>query len=130
MRLLFVCSRNRLRSPTAEMIFARYDGIETQSAGTNNDADIPLSGDAIEWADVIFVMESVHRQKLNQRYGPQLRSKRVIVLGIPDDYTYMQPELVALLETRVRRFVELPHVGNVRVAGDGDGEGEAGGSPT
>lgn len=108
MRLLFVCSQNRLRSPTAEAVFARYDGIETQSAGTNNDADTPLSGDAIEWADIIFVMETVHRDKLARRYRPLLRAKRVVVLGIPDDYAYMQAELVALLEARVRKFIQLP----------------------
>jgi predicted protein tyrosine phosphatase len=108
LRLLFVCSQNRLRSPTAEAVFARYDGIETQSAGTNNDADTPLSGDAIEWADIVFVMESAHRDKLAKRYSQLLRAKRVVVLGIPDNYAYMQPELVALLEARVRRFIELP----------------------
>lgn len=108
MRLLFVCSQNRLRSPTAEAVFARYDGIEAQSAGTNNDADTPLSGDAIDWADIVFVMEPSHRDKLARRFGALLRAKRVVVLGIPDNYAYMQPELVALLEARVRRFIELP----------------------
>lgn len=108
MRLLFVCSQNRLRSPTAEAVFARCDCIETQSAGTNNDADTPLSGDAIEWADIVFVMETVHRDKLARRYRPLLRAKRVVVLGIPDDYAYMQAELVALLEARVRKFIQLP----------------------
>jgi predicted protein tyrosine phosphatase len=108
LRLLFVCSRNRQRSPTAEAVFARYEGVETQSAGTSDDADCALSGDAIEWADVIFVMEAVHRDSLSRRFGRLLRGKRIVVLGIPDHYAYMQPELVALLEARVRRAIALP----------------------
>jgi len=31
--LLFLCSRNRLRSPTAEPVFADRPGVETASAG-------------------------------------------------------------------------------------------------
>jgi predicted protein tyrosine phosphatase len=108
MRLLFVCGRNKWRSPTAEAVFARYDDIETQSAGIGRDADSPVSPDAIEWADIILVMEPAHRDKLNRDFGSLLRSKRVVVLGIPDDYRFMQPELIALLEERVRRFVDLP----------------------
>jgi predicted protein tyrosine phosphatase len=108
MRLLFVCGRNKWRSPTAEAVFARYDDIETQSAGIGRDADSPVSPEAIEWADIILVMEPAHRDKLNRDFGSPLRSKRVVVLGIPDDYRFMQPELIALLEERVRRFVDLP----------------------
>ena len=107
-RLLFVCGRNRWRSPTAEAVFARYDGIETQSAGIGKDADTPVSAEAIEWADLILVMEPAHKEKVVKAFGPLLRSKRVVVLGIPDEYRFMQPELIALLEERVGRVVDLP----------------------
>jgi len=107
MRLLFVCGRNRWRSPTAEAVFARYEGIETQSAGVSEDADTPISTEAIEWADIIFVMEPIHKDKLAKAFGPLLRSKRISVLGIPDDYRFMQPELIALLKERVGRFIDL-----------------------
>jgi len=70
-RVLFVCGRNRSRSPTAESIFADYPGVETASAGTSPDADTPMSSDLIEWADIIFVMEPVHR-----RWVSQIRSMR------------------------------------------------------
>ena len=107
-RLLFVCGRNRWRSPTAEAVFARYDGIETQSAGVSKDADTPVSAEAIEWADLILVMEPAHREKLAKAFGPLLRAKRVVVLGIPDEFRFMQTELIALLEERVGRVVDLP----------------------
>lgn len=99
--ILFVCSQNRLRSPTAEQVFADWPGIETSSAGTNNDAENPLSAELIEWADIVFVMEKAHRGKVQTRYRSALRGKRVICLDIPDNYTFMDPALVALLKVKV-----------------------------
>lgn len=107
MKLLFVCSENRLRSPTAEAVFSAYSGIEAIGAGTNRDAETPVSGDLIEWADVILVMESSHKRKITRKYGNLLRDKRVVVLDIPDIYECMQPDLIQLLETRVPRYVRL-----------------------
>jgi predicted protein tyrosine phosphatase len=101
MRVLFVCSRNRMRSPTAEAVFAAHEGLETLSAGTEPDAPTPVDADLIEWADIIFAMENRHRDKLRQRFGKQLEQKRLIVLGIRDDYDYMQPELVEILKRKV-----------------------------
>ena len=102
MNLLFVCSRNRLRSPTAEHVFAETPGCETDSAGLDHDAVQPLDAEQVRWADVIFVMESFHLAKLKRRHASALKGKRVVRLGIPDNYDYMDPELVALLESRVR----------------------------
>ena len=99
--VLFICARNRLRSPTAEQIFCEVDGLEVSSAGVNSDADNPLTGDMVETADIIFVMEKDHRRKLQRRFRRHLRSARVVCLDIPDDYTFMDPELVALLRKKV-----------------------------
>lgn len=104
-RALFICSRNRLRSPTAEEVFARWPGVETDSAGLGSDADVPLSSEQIEWATIIFVMEKVHRNRLATRFRRHLDGKRVVCLDIPDDYEYMQPELVRLLEAKAGRFL-------------------------
>jgi predicted protein tyrosine phosphatase len=103
--LLFVCSRNRLRSPSAEVLFATHPGIQTMSAGTAPDAEAVVSEDMIEWADIVFVMESVHRKRLNERFGAQLKSKRLVALGIPDKYEYMDPELVRRLEAAVEPLI-------------------------
>lgn len=105
LRLLFICSQNRLRSPTAEQVFADRPGIETASAGTNRGADTPLSAELVEWAEVIFAMEKQHQRKLSQDFGQHLRGKQVVCLGIPDDYEYMQPELVDLLESKVLKYL-------------------------
>jgi predicted protein tyrosine phosphatase len=101
MRVLFICSQNRFRSPTAETVFAGFDGVETASAGLNNDAETPLSGDLVEWADIIFVMEKIHLNRLNKKFKNVLRNKRVHVLGIPDQYEFMEPALIDLLKGRV-----------------------------
>ena len=105
--LLFVCSQNRLRSPTAELVFADYPRLETMSAGTNNDAETPLSGDLVDWAHVVVAMEKSHKNKITKKFKSQLVGKRVIVLDIPDNYEYMQPELVALLKAKLPRVVQL-----------------------
>jgi predicted protein tyrosine phosphatase len=102
---LFICSANRLRSPTAEQVFATWPGIETDSAGLAPDASVVLSSEQIEWADIIFVMEKTHRTKLSKRYQRYLKNKRVICLDIPDEYEFMDPGLVRTLESKVSRFL-------------------------
>jgi predicted protein tyrosine phosphatase len=96
-RALFVCSRNRLRSPTAEQVFASWPHVETDSAGLSADAETQLSPDQIAWADIIFVMERAHRTKLSRRFRAELKDKRLVCLDIPDNYAFMAPDLVALL---------------------------------
>ncbi|MBE1160796.1 low molecular weight protein tyrosine phosphatase family protein [Dyella acidiphila] len=103
--VLFICSQNRLRSPTAEQMFADWPGIETQSAGLAHDAGNPVTPELLAWADLIFVMEQVHRSKLARKFQRYLHGKRVICLGIPDDYDFMQPALVQLLRLKVTRFL-------------------------
>lgn len=104
-RALFICSQNRLRSPTAEQVFASWPGIETDSAGLGGDATVPLSSEQLAWADIIFVMERAHRNRLSSKFKRYLNGKRIVCLDIPDDYDYMQPELIRLLEVKVGRFL-------------------------
>jgi predicted protein tyrosine phosphatase len=98
LRVLFICSQNRLRSPTAEQVFADWPGIETASAGLKPDADNPVTPELLRWAQLIFVMEPTHRRKLAAKFRPHLGHARVICLGIADDYGYMDPALVELLK--------------------------------
>ena len=105
MKVLFVCSQNLMRSPTAEVVFAQYEGLEVLSAGTGTDAATSVSVDLIEWADVIFAMENHHRDKLRDRFGKLLETKRLVVLRIPDDYDYMDAELVEVLKKKVTPYL-------------------------
>ncbi|KRC32672.1 MULTISPECIES: low molecular weight protein tyrosine phosphatase family protein [unclassified Lysobacter] len=104
-RILFVCGQNRLRSPTAEHLFGGRADLEVASAGLKHDAEQPLGADLVEWAELIFVMEKAQRIKLQQRFRVQLKGKRVVCLDIPDEYDYMEPALVELLEARVPRHL-------------------------
>ena len=104
-RALFICSRNRLRSPTAEQIFAAWPGIETDSAGLSPDAETPLTPEQIDWASIIFVMENAHRIRLSRQFRKYLTRTRGFCLGIADDYSFMPPELIAAPEARSERFL-------------------------
>jgi predicted protein tyrosine phosphatase len=109
-KVLLVRSQNRLRSPTAEHIFSKRPDIEVDSAGTNNDAENPVTAESVEWADIIFVMEKAHRKKLQRRLCPQLKKARVICLDIPDDFEFMDPMLIRILEARVSRYLPWAHM--------------------
>jgi predicted protein tyrosine phosphatase len=104
-RILFICSQNRLRSPTAEQVFASWEGIEVASAGLNNDAENPVTPELLAWAELIFVMEKAHRNKLGKQFRRHLNGKRIICLDIPDDYAFMDPALITLLRAKVPRYL-------------------------
>ena len=103
-RVLFVCSRNELRSPTAEQLFSNRPGFEVASAGTDPGAGMPVSAESIEWADVIFVMERAHRSRLQKKFRMHLKNKRMVCLDIPDDFEFMDPALIRILEAKVGPF--------------------------
>lgn len=103
--MLFICGRNRLRSPTAEQVFSLYPNIEVASAGVSPDAEERVSSELIGWADLIFVMEARQRQKLTRQFRAQLKNKQIVCLDIADEYDYMDPELVRLLERKVSPFL-------------------------
>jgi predicted protein tyrosine phosphatase len=109
-RVLFVCSQNRLRSPTAEQVFSTRSDLECASAGLNHDAENPVTPELVVWAEIIFVMEAEHRRRLQSRFKRYLAKARVICLDIPDNYAFMDSDLVKLLEARVGR-----HLPNGRV---------------
>ena len=98
-QLLFVCSRNRLRSPTAEAVLNQVDGVTAISAGINHDAETPLSGALIEWADRIYVMETAHKKKVSRQFAALLKDKPVQNLAIPDDFRFMDADLVARIKS-------------------------------
>jgi predicted protein tyrosine phosphatase len=118
-RVLFVCSQNKLRSPTAEQVFSNRPGFEMASAGTDRSAENPVTPEVIEWADVIFVMERAHRNKLTQNFRAHLKGKRVVCLDIRDEYEFMDPALIKLLERKVGPF--FSRRGNVRATHDDSG---------
>ncbi|MEQ9316226.1 MAG: hypothetical protein RLN72_10260 [Henriciella sp.] len=105
LKILFVCSRNRLRSPTGEAVFNEVEGVDARSAGTARDADWQITLDDVRWADLILAMEDKHANRLKADFRQAVAHKTIRVLGIPDDYKYMQGELVDLLRQRVMPLI-------------------------
>lgn len=106
MNVLFICSRNKWRSKTAEDIFKSYDGFQVRSAGTSDSARIKVNEKLLTWADIVFVMEKRHKQILTQRFSSIIETKEVQILNIPDDYQYMDDELIERLKDSWSAFLE------------------------
>ena len=104
-RVLFGCSRNRWRSPTAEQVFSEYPRVESASAGLSPAAENPVTPELLEWANMIFVMEKAHKVMLAALFAANLASKRVICPGIRDNYKFIEPAQVKLLKSKVDRFL-------------------------
>jgi predicted protein tyrosine phosphatase len=105
--ILFVCSRNEWRSPTAETIYKNNTGLNVRSVGTSAVARIKINAATIAWAEVIFVMEKKHRQLIQQRFPTQIIDKEIILLNIPDEYQYMDEELVEDIKTKVNSYLNI-----------------------
>jgi predicted protein tyrosine phosphatase len=106
MNILFVCSMNKWRSPTAEAIFRKHDRVNTQSAGTSRKARRHVNVTAIRWADLICVMEERHLSRLRADFRGELKHKPTYVLDIPDDYQFMDPELIELIYDAVAPIID------------------------
>jgi predicted protein tyrosine phosphatase len=104
-RLLFLCFQNRRRSATAERVFSKRADLEVRSAGIGPEALVRVNERMLEWADTIFVMEEDHRQALERAFPAHPALQHVINLGIPDEYSFLDPELVRLLEEKVAEHV-------------------------
>jgi predicted protein tyrosine phosphatase len=66
-----------------------------------------VSIDDIRWADVICAMEQKHKNRLTATFSRAARDKRIVVLDIPDDYQFMDPELVGLIDSAVQPILDL-----------------------
>jgi predicted protein tyrosine phosphatase len=104
-KILFLCSKNKLRSPTAEVVFSNVEGWQVYSAGVSNDAEVHVNIEDIEWADFIFVMEKAHKKKLSSQFGRAIKDQKIICLDIPDDYEYMDEKLIEIFKLKVPKFV-------------------------
>ena len=105
--LLFVCSRNKWRSRTAEDLYADFPGYVAKSAGTEPGSRQRVTERLLGWADLIFVMEAKHRDYLRTKFPEAIAGKQVICLRIPDDFTYNDPELIDLLKASLSPYIPV-----------------------
>lgn len=106
-KLLFVCSRNQWRSPTAKALFRDHPCYAARSAGTEQGARVKVTAGHLGWADIIFCMERKHADRLRERFPEEPSGKRLITLRIPDEFQRDDPALVALLQTELAAHLEL-----------------------
>ncbi len=107
MNVLFVCSRNQWRSPTGEAVFRRHPSLVTRSAGVSAGARRKVNAADIVWADIVFAMEEKHLKRLRADFRQDLLAVETYVLDIPDDYRFMDAELVDLIHTAVSEILTL-----------------------
>lgn len=107
--ILFVCSKNQWRSPTAEAVYRADERVCARSRGTTKAAVQPIRSSDIAWADVILVMEDKHRQRILAQFPGELKFKPVHVLDIPDDYRFMDAELIELLKSATEPIINEMH---------------------
>ena len=110
MKVLFVCGKNKLRSPTAESVFLGHPEIEALSVGLSKKAEVRLTVDHLKWSDIIFVMEKKFKNKIMEDYSDYVKDENVISLNIPDKYQYMDPELVSIFENRIPHILEIDKI--------------------
>jgi predicted protein tyrosine phosphatase len=104
-RVLFICRLNRYRSATAERIFCKRKDLDVRSAGTAEDALVRVNARMLDWAEVIFVMDPLQMEDLRRMFPSHPALERVICLEIEDVYSFLQPQLVQLLEKRVQEYL-------------------------
>ena len=107
-KILFICSQNKWRSLTAEKMYQGVSTYEVRSAGTEKGARIRVTEGHLGWADCIFVMEKRHSDRLRGKFKEVLKGKKIICLNIPDNYEYMDSELIELLKAKLSMYIEVP----------------------
>ena len=108
LKILFICSRNKWRSVTAECIFDGFNNYEARSAGTQKSARVKVTGGHLGWADLIVVMEKKHKRRIVTDYADILADKQIVCLNIPDKYGLMDPALIERLKVTLRPYLTVP----------------------
>lgn len=107
-KVLFVCSQNRMRSLTAEKMLEGLPLLQARSAGTQPDARIVVTEGHLGWADLVICMEKSHLNRLRRKFPEAMQAKRTVCLHIPDEYEFMQPELMDELRAKLANHLPLP----------------------
>lgn len=106
MNILFICSRNQWRSPTGEQVWRKTPGLSVRSAGTSPNARRTVNAKDIAWADMIFVMEQKHKDRLRASFPAPMKYKKTHVLDIPDEYKFNDPELIEMIRASTAPLIE------------------------
>ena len=104
--VLFVCNNRKRRSPTAEKIFARDRRMNVRAAGIGDGPSRLIKELDLRWAQLVLVMEKKYAGRLRAAFPNLDPFPPVVSLDIPDDYAFMQEELIQLLRVTVNAALE------------------------
>ena len=108
MNILFVCSRNKRRSRTAEKIFSNDQRVYVKSAGFSSKSPVKISEKLVNWADLILLMEYEHSKRLLDLYR-KIDIPKTEVLEIEDRFEYMDKELIEILTEKTNEIIKTAH---------------------
>jgi predicted protein tyrosine phosphatase len=108
LRVLFVCTQNKVRSLTAEHLYRGRPDLEVKSAGTANFAKNQFTKELLEWSEVVFVFDDSQLEFIGQKFGPAALGRPVVCLGLPDVFTYKSDPLVVKLVAKLDPYLGRP----------------------
>jgi len=108
LRVLFVCTQNKVRSLTAEHLYHVRPDLEVKSCGTANFAKNQFTHELLEWAEVVFVFDQTQLDFIEQKFGKDALGKPVVCLGLPDVFTYKSDALVVKLVAKLDPYLGRP----------------------
>lgn len=109
LRVLFVCTQNKVRSLTADHLYRVRPDLEVKSCGTANFAKNQFTKELLDWAEIIFVADDSQLEFMKQKFGAAPLGKPVVCLGLPDVFTYKSDSLVVKLVAKLDPYLGRPN---------------------
>ena len=104
--ILVICGRNKKRSRTAEYIFKNDSRFHIRTAGLSQKSERKISESDLLWADLIFVMDNGQKARISGLYR-HLDLPSIEILGIDDDYEYLDEELIDLIKDGINNTLRV-----------------------
>jgi predicted protein tyrosine phosphatase len=104
-KVLFICGRNKRRSPTAAHLYRNDRRLEVRAAGLGDTSPRRVTAEDVKWADLILPMERKNAKRLQLQF-PDLEFPPMEILDIHDDYTFMDKALIPVMHAAVEAALE------------------------
>jgi predicted protein tyrosine phosphatase len=106
LKVLFVCGRNKRRSPTAEHIYKNDRRMEVRAVGLGETSPRQVTAGDVAWADLILPMERKNAIRLKVMFPQFDPFPDMEILDICDDYKFRDKKLVEILQETVEAALE------------------------
>jgi predicted protein tyrosine phosphatase len=106
LKILFVCGRNNRRGPTAERMYLHDHRLAVRAVGLHEMSKRRITAEDMAWADLVLVMERKYVVRLKDLFRKLDTLPPIEILGIPDEYIFMQRELIEALKPAVESALE------------------------